>query len=76
MNISPIFLEFSIRPSSVIAVNAAIPAAHDIGFPPNVDECSPLLIAAKISGLTNVAPIGTPPAIPFARHKISGTVFQ
>jgi len=29
-----------------------------------------------MSGLTRVAPIGTPPAIPFARHKISGAVFQ
>ena len=47
-----------------------------IGFPPNVDECSPLLIEARISGLTRVAPIGTPPAIPFAKHRMSGAVFQ
>ena len=54
----------------------AVPAAHDKGFPPNVEECSPLLMHDKISGLTNVAPIGTPPAIPFARHIMSGIVFQ
>ena len=34
------------------------------------------LLLLKYLGLTNVAPIGTPPAIPFARHKISGAVFQ
>ena len=55
---------------------APIPAAQDNGLPPKVDDCSPLLIVVKMSGLTRVAPIGTPPAIPFARHIISGTVFQ
>ena len=76
LKIFPIFSEFSINPSSVNALRDAIPAAQDNGFPPNVEECSPLFIEARMSGLTRVTPIGTPPAIPFARHKISGTVFQ
>ena len=76
LKIFPIFSEFSTSPSSVRAFRAAVPAAHDSGLPPKVEECSPLLMTAKISGLTSVAPIGTPPAIPFARHMMSGEVSQ
>ena len=53
-----------------------MPAAHDTGLPPNVDECSPFFITDKMSDFTNVAPIGIPPAIPFAKHIISGAVSQ
>ena len=45
-------------------------------MPPNVEECSPFDIAPIISGLASVAPIGTPPAMPFARHSMSGATPQ
>ena len=75
-NSFPIFAAFSTKPSCIRASIEAIPAAHDTGFPPKVDDCSPLLIHARMSSRTSVAPMGIPPAIPFARHMMSGVVSQ
>ena len=72
----PVLAAFSTSLSSTSASRVAIPAAHARGLPAKVEECSPTFIASMISGFTNVNPIGTPPAIPFARHMISGVVSQ
>src|SRR5215216_4249043 len=64
------------RFSSTIESIVAIPAEHESGFPAKVEECSPSFIASSISGLDRVKPIGNPPAIPLARHIISGIVDQ
>ena len=72
----PAVAAFETSLSSVNESRVAIPAAHAIGLPAKVEECSPTLIASIISGFDNVRPIGIPPAIPFARHIMSGVVFQ
>ena len=72
MSSAPTRSAFPTIPSPRMASRVAVPAAHDSGLPPNVDVCSPLPRLESISGLARVAPMGTPPAIPFARHMTSG----
>ena len=62
--------------SSTMESIVAIPAEQASGLPAKVDECSPIFMQSRISGLQRVKPIGNPPAIPLARHIISGVVFQ
>ena len=58
---------------------AAMPAAHAIGLPPNVVECTTGLgtSTSHIAGVEMNAASGmTPPPIDFPTHMMSGATFQ
>jgi len=57
-------------------LSVAVPAAHARGLPPNVLVASPFFSESRISALVTVAPMGTPPASPFATVMMSGTTPQ
>ena len=61
------------KSSRRISPIAAIAAAHARGFPPKVVECD-LLVRSPTFRENAMAPMGTPPAIDFARQRMSGVI--
>ena len=66
--------EFSTNFSLSITLIVAFAAAQAKGLPPNVVPWPPFAIDLKFSSVDMQAPIGKPPAIPFATHITSGVM--
>ena len=60
--------------SGVKRLMIVLPAAAQIGLPPKVVACAPAFNTYCIFSLNNVAPIGRPPAKPFAVDTTSGSM--
>ena len=54
------------KPGAVTVFSTARPPAQQTGLPPNVEPCEPLSSTSAHFSLARHAPMGRPPAIPFA----------
>ena len=70
---APCFLTFSRTPPLKSSSITTVPADVARLFPPNVDAWSPGLKASAALSFAIIAPIGTPPARPFANAAASGS---
>src|SRR5690606_1295988 len=68
---APRVTAFAIRPRASISSSTARPAAAASGLPPKVVPCPPLGMLLATSSVMSVAPMGTPPARPFAKVTMS-----